>query len=128
MIRTKQYFGLCFSDKDFGSILVFWCFIKVNVPNLLNPPDVLLLVFLCDLNVSSSWFQLMGGDLPQDFFVNREKHLQSTLLDVVIPTELQKIVTKGQTIANGSVVLCILQHDVLISISSHKHTHAGNFS
>lgn len=55
-----------------------------------NPPDVLLLVLLSDLDVSSSWFQLMGGDFPQDLFVNGEEHLQSTLLDVVIPEELQK--------------------------------------
>lgn len=52
-----------------------------------NPPDVLLLVLLSDLDVSSSWFQLMGGDFPQDLFVNGEEHLQTTLLDVVIPKE-----------------------------------------
>lgn len=52
-----------------------------------NPPDVLLLVLLSDLDVSSSWFQLMGGDFPQDLFVNGEEHLQPALLDVVIPEE-----------------------------------------
>lgn len=52
-----------------------------------NPPDVLLLVLLSDLDVSSSWFQLMGGDFPQDLFVNGEEHLQTTLLNVVIPKE-----------------------------------------
>lgn len=29
----------------------------------------------------------MGGDFPQDLFVDREEHLQATLLDVIIPKE-----------------------------------------
>lgn len=29
----------------------------------------------------------MGGDFPQDLFVDREEHLQATLLDVIIPNE-----------------------------------------
>lgn len=29
----------------------------------------------------------MGGDFPQDLFVNGEEHLQTTLLNVVIPKE-----------------------------------------
>lgn len=51
------------------------------------PPDVLLLVLLSDLDVSSSWFQLMSGDFSQNLFVHREEHLQTALLDVVIPEE-----------------------------------------
>ena len=49
------------------------------------PPDVLLLVLLRHLELSSVWLQLMGGDFPQDLFVHGEEHLQPALLDVVIP-------------------------------------------
>lgn len=49
-------------------------------------PDVFLLIFLCYLDVSSIWLQLVGGDLPQDLLVNWEEHLQATLLDIIIPT------------------------------------------
>lgn len=48
-------------------------------------PDVFLLILLCDLDVSSIWFQLVGGDLPQDLLVNREEHLKTTFFYVIIP-------------------------------------------
>lgn len=48
-------------------------------------PDVFLLIFLSYLDVPSIWFQLVGGDLPQDLFVNGKEHLQTALFDVIIP-------------------------------------------
>ena len=47
-------------------------------------PYVFLLVFLSYLDVPSIWFQLMGGDLPQDLLVDWEEHLQTTLLYVIV--------------------------------------------
>lgn len=47
-------------------------------------PDILFLVLLCDLNVSSVWFQLVRCDLPKNLLIHREEHLQTTLLNVVV--------------------------------------------
>lgn len=71
-------------------------YVKLNV-TVWNSPDVLFLVFLCDLDVSSSWFQVVSGDFPQNVFVNREEHFQPTFLDVVVPEEKQWQLCLSQT-------------------------------
>lgn len=55
-------------------------------------PDVFLLIFLSDLDVASIWLQLMGGDLTEDLFVNGEEHLETALLDVIVPAGQKVIV------------------------------------
>lgn len=55
-------------------------------------PDVFLLIFLSDLDVASIWLQLMGGDLTEDLFVNGEEHLETALLDVIVPAGQKAIV------------------------------------
>lgn len=48
-------------------------------------PDVFLFVLLSDQYVASVRLQLVSSNLPQDLLVHREVHLQTTLLQVVIP-------------------------------------------
>lgn len=48
-------------------------------------PDVLLLVLLGDQHIGAVGLEVVGGDLPQDFHVHGEVHLQAAVLDVIVP-------------------------------------------
>lgn len=50
-------------------------------------PDVLFFVLFGHQDVGAVWLQVVRRDLPQDLHVYREVHLQTTLLDVVVPEE-----------------------------------------
>lgn len=54
-------------------------------PPLGHQTDILLLVLLCDQDVGSVWFEVVGRDFAQNLHVDGEVHLQPALLDVVVP-------------------------------------------
>ena len=51
--------------------------------------DVFFFVLLSNKHIGSSWDELMGLQLSQSFIIHRKVHLQTALLNVVLPAHTQ---------------------------------------
>ena len=52
--------------------------------------DVFFFVLLSNKHIGSSWDELMGLQLSQSFIIHRKVHLQTALLNVVLPAHTQR--------------------------------------
>ena len=70
--------------------------------------NVVFLVLLCNKHIGSSWDELMGLQLSASFIIHRKVHLQTTLLNVVLPAHTQG--GKSQHKILGTCVLYSCTH------------------